>query len=529
MRKFKLLAIMLCYLILTVSWVVPMEAAEFTAPSNLTAVAVSLSQINLTWTDNSNNESGFKIERMDGSNGYTEIAVVDNVTAFSDTGLAPNTTYTYRVRAYNSSGDSDYSNEYSATTTGVVPAAPSYLTATAVSSSRIDLTWNDNSSNESGFKIERKKAGENYTQITTVGANATSYNDTGLADNTKHYYRVLAYNSSGNSTYSNEVSATTGTVPSAPSNLTATVLSSNTIKLTWDDNSSNETGFLVERKKAGGIYIRIATVDANTTTCTNFGLSDNTEYYYRVLAYNSSGNSDYSNEVNVTTGTVPATPTGLAATAQSSDAIMLTWDDNSSNETGFIIERKKAGGSYTRIATLDANTTTYTDYRLTNNTKYYYRVQAYNSFGDSDYSNEENATTYSTVEVLIKLYIGQSTYYVNDQSKTMDTSPMIRENRTVLPIRFIAEAIGASVTWNNDEEKVTISLKDKVIELWINKNLARINGQYVLIDPANPNVTPIIIPPGRTMLPLRFIAETLGSKVDWDQNKQEVTVTYPAP
>ncbi|MDF9408361.1 MAG: Exoglucanase B precursor [Pelotomaculum sp. PtaB.Bin013] len=529
MRKSKLLAITLCCLIFAVSWVVSVEAAEITAPSNLTAVAVSMSQINLTWTDNSNNESGFKIERAEGSNGYTEIAVVDNVTAFSDTGLAANTTYTYRVRAYNSSGDSDYSNEYSATTTGAVPAAPAYLTATAVSSSRIDLTWNDYSSNESGFKIERKIAGGSYTQIATVGANATSYNDTGLADNTKYYYRVLAYNSSGNSAYSNEVNVATGTVPAAPSDLTATVLSSTIITLTWDDNSSNETGFIIERKKAGGSYTQIATVDANTTTCTISGLAGNTKYYYRVLAYNSSGNSVYSNEVNVTTGTVPAAPSDLTATVLSSTSIMLTWDDNSSNETDFIVERKEAGGSYTRVATIDANTTSYTDYGLTDNTKYYYRVLAYNSYGDSEYSNEESATTYSSVEVLIKLYIGQSTYYVNDQSKTMDTSPLIRENRTVLPIRFIAEAIGASVTWNDSEEKVTISLKDKVIELWIDKNIARINGQYMLIDPANPNVTPIIIPPGRTMLPLRFIAESLGSKVDWDQDKQEVTVTYPAP
>ncbi|WP_420852026.1 stalk domain-containing protein [Pelotomaculum isophthalicicum] len=78
-------------------------------------------------------------------------------------------------------------------------------------------------------------------------------------------------------------------------------------------------------------------------------------------------------------------------------------------------------------------------YGLNNNIEYYYRVRAYNLYGDSDYSNEKSATTYSTAEVLIKLYIGQSTYYVNDQSKTMNTSPMIRENRTIhSSIRFCA-------------------------------------------------------------------------------------------
>lgn len=111
----------------------------------------------------------------------------------------------------------------------------------------------------------------------------------------------------------------------------------------------------------------------------------------------------------------------------------------------------------------------------------------------------------------------------------MDTAPVIRENRTLLPIRYIAESIGASVTWGASDKKATVSLNNKVIELWIGKNSALVNGQYMLIDAGNPDVTPIIIQPGRTMLPLRFISECLGCKVDWDHNKKEITVTYPAP
>ena len=95
-------------------------------------------------------------------------------------------------------------------TSSSVPAAPTNLTATAVSFSEIDLTWQDNSNNETGYSIERKTgSGGSYTLITTVGANIISYADTGLLSGTTYYYRVYAYNTSGNSSCSNEINSTT--------------------------------------------------------------------------------------------------------------------------------------------------------------------------------------------------------------------------------------------------------------------------------------------------------------------------------
>src|SRR5712691_6690783 len=123
-----------------------------TAPTNLTASAASTTQINLSWTDNSSNETSFKIERKIGSAGtYSEIATVGtNVVTFSNTGLAASTTYFYRVRASNSSGNSAYTNEASASTPApdtIAPTAPTGLTATAVSPVRIDLSWTPSSDN----------------------------------------------------------------------------------------------------------------------------------------------------------------------------------------------------------------------------------------------------------------------------------------------------------------------------------------------------------------------------------------------
>jgi hypothetical protein len=186
------------------------------APANLIATSVSSSQINLTWTDSDNTETGFKVERCTGAgcSDFAQIATVGaNVIIYSDTGLTASTGYTYRVSAYNAAGNSDYSNSASAVTqaAAVVPAAPTNLVATAVSKSQINLTWTDNAGNEDGFRIERCKGATctNFSQIATVGPDVTAFANTGLAANTSYRYRVRAYNASGTSGYSNIATAKT--------------------------------------------------------------------------------------------------------------------------------------------------------------------------------------------------------------------------------------------------------------------------------------------------------------------------------
>jgi PA14 domain/Fibronectin type III domain len=184
------------------------------APSNLAAGAVSHSQINLNWNDNSNSEEGFKIERWNGSAWGQVAAVGPNVRSYTDFGLAGLTTYFYRVRAYNSGGDSGYSNEANATTPLAPPVAPSNLTASSAPTVQITLNWVDNNSFEQGFKIERS-SGSGWAQINTVGANVTTYTDSGLSAPATYFYRVRAYNSAGDSGYSNEAIGTTQ-IPCSP-------------------------------------------------------------------------------------------------------------------------------------------------------------------------------------------------------------------------------------------------------------------------------------------------------------------------
>ncbi len=148
-----------------------------------------------------------------------------------------------------------------------------------------------------------------------------------------------------------------------------------------------------------------------------------------------------------------------------------------------------------------------------------------NLIGEDNFPNEQGFD--GTTIANLRFFMRNTVYYVGEQSNLMDTAPIIRENRIFLPIRFLAKALGAEVGWDPTERKTTITRNNDVIEMWIDNPNGRVNGEFQTIDPQNPKVKPFIIPPGRTVLPLRFIFENLGFGVDWNQDKQEVTVLYP--
>jgi hypothetical protein len=134
----------------------------------------------------------------------------------------------------------------------------------------------------------------------------------------------------------------------------------------------------------------------------------------------------------------------------------------------------------------------------------------------------ENTTKKQTVLVL---HIGKSTFTINGARRTLDSPPVIKNGRTLVPIRVIIEALGGTVAWDATTKKATVTLGKKTIVLWIGKSTATVNGVSTLIDSTNAKVVPEIIN-GRTMLPLRFVAENLGATVGWDQNTQTITITY---
>ena len=139
--------------------------------------------------------------------------------------------------------------------------------------------------------------------------------------------------------------------------------------------------------------------------------------------------------------------------------------------------------------------------------------------------NSQIVTVYYKTQKVIILKIGQTSFTVDGVPNTLDSPPVIKNSRTLLPIRAIIEALGGSVSWDATEKKVTVSLGSNTIELWINKPTARVNGNSIPIDAANSKVVPEIIN-SRTMLPLRFVTESLGCDVQWDGTTKTITIRY---
>jgi hypothetical protein len=280
------------------------------APSSIAAKATSSSSIVLTWKDKSNNEDGFKTYRKEGAcdsaNTWSLITTKGtNITSHTNTGLKPNTTYSYRVRAYNAGGNSDYSNCASAKTAlSGTPQAPTNLSATSLSAGRIKLIWTDNSTNETSFKVYRKKGADPWALFVTKGASLVSHTDNNASGNTSatmYSYYIQACNSSGCSPKTNYV-----VVPYRPTSLTATAVSSSRINLTWTDKSSNEAGFEIYGKSGAcsstNSWNLIKRTGPNITSYVNTGSSSGQTYSYKTRAYTKSsflpyayGYSYYSN------------------------------------------------------------------------------------------------------------------------------------------------------------------------------------------------------------------------------------------
>jgi hypothetical protein len=295
---------------------------ELMAPTGLTAgltcgnggtVCDTNNRIFLRWTSHSNFANGDQVERMACMDGLTSgvwvpLDIVNGDTWYRDmlaVGESTAVLYHYRVKAVSSNGESDYSNIASAPTDKSPIMAPSNLVANT-SSQPVVLSWLRNSTNEEGFRVERKlSASASYEVLAEVLDCATVYIDECAVGNAVYDYRISARNPEVAPSAFATLAVLTkarATPPAAPSNLSGTVYNTSRIDLSWDDNSNDEDEFRIERSDS---VLFGVTVGNSALPCTvsyaDTGLAAGTKYYYRIRAINAAGNSVYSNVITVTT------------------------------------------------------------------------------------------------------------------------------------------------------------------------------------------------------------------------------------
>ena len=370
------------------------------SPTNLQYTQTVPTALTLTWQDGSPDESGFAVERSvdNGATWTTIIAVSANITTFVDSPLQCSEIHLYRIRAFRS-GDGAYSDYSNVITVWTPPCSPTAAQARNLAANAIELTWQDNSDDESEFQIERRPGNSStWSQIDTVLANIHSYTDDQVECSTPYSYRVRAYRAH-DQRYSDYSKVATGSTRSCtPTNLQADLASSDSVTLTWQDASPDETEFKVERSMdEGATWAVVGAAPANSTTHTDVGLSCSTSYFYRVHAFRSGDGaySDYSNVASV--HTPPCAPTNARASNQISGTVELAWQDNSSDESEFQIERRPDGiTQWAALAVAAANAHHYVDGAAQCSSQYFYRVRSYRASDgqpSATYSNEAGVHT----------------------------------------------------------------------------------------------------------------------------------------
>lgn len=366
------------------------------APSNLEAGTVSSQIIALNWADQSDNEVGFDIERsLDGNTWSLTGSVGMNTTHYEDTGLTPNTRYYYRVRAKNSAGASGFSNVAEATSAIATPIVTQVLrnglnnysgTEDAyIASGSADNNWgqSENLNADGADGLNGELVALVKWDISSVPATATltdAQMTLEIHNSSQGAYNVYAAGNTwaessvtwGNIDIGQMQGVLVGTLfPSETGSQTLTLNNAGKAAVqSWIRGGANN-GFLIRSSGTGdGIDMRSSEY-SNVAERPAFSIT----YETGVI------------------GEAPTAPSQLSAYTVSTNSIALQWQDNSSNETRFAIERSLDGVQWNLVATTATNSTSFTDSALQADTTYFYRVLAQNDAGSSPESNIASATT----------------------------------------------------------------------------------------------------------------------------------------
>ena len=368
--------------------------------TELTGVKVKTQGTNsltLAWDKNAS-AKGYIVEQYKGGK-WTQIAKTSSNTAVTYTvnGLAADTTYTFRIKAYVISGESEIYGGYVRIAGKTRIANVAKFTGSAVSQTAVKLDWSKNDK-ATGYVIEQYKGGK-WTQIAVTKNNYTlTFTVKGLAECTPYSFRVKAYkNDGGKTNYSDYVTVKASTLLGTVKNAKVTLVTGSWITLEWAKNDK-ATGYSIEQYK-GGKWTVIATTKNNTTLkFTVKGLKNDTTYSFRIRAYKTSGGvTAYSDYVRIAGKTRIPNVATFTGSAVSASEVKLDWSKND-KATGYVIEQYK-GGKWTALATTKNNTTlTFTVKGLAKGTAYSFRIKSFRKTGSTTEFSEYASVKVNTAE-----------------------------------------------------------------------------------------------------------------------------------
>jgi len=364
------------------------------APGKLRIAKENDTKFNISWIDSSDNENRFEVWRKDGITGNYRLlkSLTENQFYTEDVVPSAYTIYFYKVRAGHATGVSDFSNEVNTL------IAPTNLQAKAIAVNTVELNWTDNSAFESGFRIERASSisGE-FEWIGSVPTNVTTYNDETVQTATAYKYRVSAFTGTAASPYSAEVSITTPTSDTPPTQMRADYnYSTRKIDITWNSANYNTVTYIERKDGMTGRYnVRATFTNIFTRKFSDDSLlTANTYYTYRVRELNYSGlYTAYSNEDTCYVPVMAPLPPSnfrLVKSNQIDNQYMLFWNDNSSDEEGFEIWMKDGiNGVYAVYGTpVQANFNAISVNVPVATKTYYFKIRAFRGAYYSEFSNE---------------------------------------------------------------------------------------------------------------------------------------------
>jgi fibronectin type 3 domain-containing protein len=452
----------------TASAMIPIIGSPATTPVGFTAAAKT-SGIILTWSDPTNDETGFTLTRATNA-GLTQnvqtIALAANVLAYTDASAAVGQTYYYRLTAKNAFGASAPTATANAIIQPTAATMPVDFTAVA-SATSITLTWNDPANDQTGFTLTRA-TNSSFTQNVqnvSVSGSATSFSDTAAVAGVMYYYKLTATNAVGSSPPTPTVSATVSPKPATPTNFIAAG-KPNTIVLSWTEPGNLQTGFTLTRATNSTFTQNVQNVPvaANATSFTDSSVVSNQTYYYKLTASNSVGTSAPTPTVSTKLTPVPPTaPINLTASATTTN-IVLSWIDNANDQTGFTLTRA-TDFNFTQNAVslpIAATARSFTDSSAAVGQVYYYKLSAKNAVGTSTPTATVGAeiappTVAAKTPTNFTAVAGTSSVVLSwsDPTNEQSSFKLVRATNVGFTQNVVNTALGMTVTRYTDTSVVT--------------------------------------------------------------------------